>query len=597
LRRRTCTSLGTAPLLRVALCVRSPPQRRVKMLARMSTFSSSFSHSHARDDATKSTKPPKLQMIDMDPSTLSEFDRWRCFLWLLLDDPSSGRSAKYMSAFVMLTIMLSIVSMTFASIPTNIHWRDVWSSNITGELIVGSLENETYPNSFRSYGPRRVCDKLDESRSPYGQIEIFCIAVFTSEYLLRAISSPAAMGYFRYFVGPANVVDLISIMPFYIELVLDQVGLDGGNLGVLAILRLIRLTRITRIFKMSKNLKGLQVLVITFRKSAAALLMLFLFMLIFSILFATLMYTVEGGTYDVLRRQYVRPDGSASPFESIGVTMWWTIVTMCTVGYGDEYPVTPLGKILTILTMFSGLIVLSLPITIIGKTFDLEYKELIMAERQEAKEAKEEKRRAAGLEGGDAEAEAIQLIHELIDESHETLREDVFNAMISRENQLRREVKRVLKEHNAHIGEAPLERMTSLETAMREITKSRMRQRQNSVRSKHLSTPGQAARTMCSEIASEIASHAPVTTAIAEALAHEVSADAHLAAAKLGKHVGKSGKAVNVVARPFADASDATNKVANSVAAGVAAADQALVDMFSEDSTTVRGILEKAVMI
>ena len=73
--------------------------------------------------------------------------------------------------------------------------------------------------------------------------------------------------------------------------------------------------------------------------------MLFLFMIIFSILFANLIYTFERGDYDKYRSQYVRPDGSVSPFESIPVSMWWTIVTMCTVGYGDQYPVTPIGKV------------------------------------------------------------------------------------------------------------------------------------------------------------------------------------------------------------------------------------------------------------
>lgn len=98
-------------------------------------------------------------------------------------------------------------------------------------------------------------------------------------------------------------------------------------------------------FWAGKSFEGLAVLVATFRQSAAALFVLFIFMLIFSILFATLIFTVESGTWDSHRRQYVRPDGSNSPFESIAVSMWWTIVTMCTVGYGDQYPVTPLGKV------------------------------------------------------------------------------------------------------------------------------------------------------------------------------------------------------------------------------------------------------------
>ena len=135
-------------------------------------------------------------------------------------------------------------------------------------------------------------------------------------------------------------------------------GSDGGDaLSVLSVLRLIRLTRITRIFKLSKNggsLQGLLVLGTTLRKSAAALAMLFCFMLIFSILFATLIYTAEGGKYDTYRRMYVRADGSDTPYESIPVAMWWTWVTMCTVGYGDAFPTTVGGKIIAVFTMLAG---------------------------------------------------------------------------------------------------------------------------------------------------------------------------------------------------------------------------------------------------
>jgi len=262
----------------------------------------------------------------------------------------------------------------------------------------------------------------------------------------------------------------VSIVPFYIELIFEVIGMEGGsNLGLLSVLRLIRLTRITRIFKMSKNFQGLLVLATTFRKSAAALLMLFLFMLIFSILFATLIYTAEGGSWDAYRHQYVRDDGSASPFESIPVSMWWTIVTMCTVGYGDQYPVTPPGKFIGTLTMFCGLIVLSLPITIIGANFNDEYRKTTQQEQRAKKEAAKQQREAmeaaeVGATQADT-ADAISLIHELIEKSHEDLRKKVQNALLIRENQLRLQIKELLATHNPAIIEAksPLEVQRVLE--------------------------------------------------------------------------------------------------------------------------------------
>jgi len=402
----------------------------------------------------------ELYLEDDENPDLSGRDRLLCRIWLLLDDPGSSKPAKWVSIFVMFTILLSICGMTFASIPENIHWTDVYSDIATGNVIEGSRTgNGTPAGAFLSYGPRQVCDKLDESRPPFRQIEVFCITVFTTEYVLRAISSPAAVGYCRYFLGAANIVDLVSIIPFYIELVMKLSGGDGGSsLGVLSVLRLIRLTRIARMFKMSKNFQGLLILAKTFKSSAAALIMLFLFMLIFSVLFATLIYTVEGGSYDEKRRQYVRADGSASPFESIPVAIWWTIVTMCTVGYGDQYPVTPVGKMVAIMTMFSGLIVLSLPITIIGSTFNVEYQNALLKEQRKADDLRRETERDSITETGKPGTDAITMIHDLIDQSHKNLKQETLKAILRHENKLRFEIKRVLAEHNAEIKQdSPLD--------------------------------------------------------------------------------------------------------------------------------------------
>ena len=244
-------------------------------------------------------------------------------IWVLLDDPSSSMMARFLSTCMMLVILLSIASFTIASNPADQWYTDAWVNITSGQVIPGSTDRQVFPNAYPSYHPRLQSTELDENREPFGTIETFCIMVFTTEYVLRLLSSPAGPGVVAYLLNIANVIDFISILPWYIELIVS-----GGSLDVLSVLRLIRLTRITRIFKMSKNFQGLLVLFTTLRKSAAALLMLFLFMGVFSILFATLIFTFESGTYDPTRLQYVRSDGSASPFESIPGSIWWTIVTM-----------------------------------------------------------------------------------------------------------------------------------------------------------------------------------------------------------------------------------------------------------------------------
>jgi hypothetical protein len=97
-------------------------------------------------------------------------------------------------------------------------------------------------------------------------------------------------------------------------------------------------------------------------------------------------------------RQYPRPDGTHTPFETIFTTMWWCVVTMTTVGYGDLYPTTPVGQIIATITMFWGLIVLSLPITIIGANFDEEYRE--MRRREHVELVRKKKEQAAEVRVG-----------------------------------------------------------------------------------------------------------------------------------------------------------------------------------------------------
>ena len=290
---------------------------------------------------------------------------------------------------MMVVILVSIGSFTIASNPKEQWYSEVWVNLTTGEPIPDSRASPRPPNSYLSDSPSPRSGLLDENREPFGTIETVCIMIFTLEYLLRLFASPQGPGVCSYLTNAANIIDLVSVLPWYIEK-----ASAGGGLAVLSVLRIIRLTRITRIFKMSKNFQGLMVLFTTLKKSAAALLMLFAFMAIFSILFATLIYTFEAGTFDGHRMQYVREDGSRSPFESIPDSLWWTIVTMTTVGYGDQYPVTTAGKIIAVVTMFCGLVVLSLPITIIGANFDMEYR-LVKKQKQEEQERKRKERAAA----------------------------------------------------------------------------------------------------------------------------------------------------------------------------------------------------------
>ena len=124
-------------------------------------------------------------------------------------------------------------------------------------------------------------------------------------------------------------------------------------------MRTVRLVRVFRIFKLGRYNSSATLMYKTIIKSAQPLSILAYFLVIGIILFSSAMYYIEKDQ---------NPE-SSEPFESIPAAMWWSIVTMTTVGYGDIYPTTTLGKFLASITMLCGIVVMALPISLIGSTF------------------------------------------------------------------------------------------------------------------------------------------------------------------------------------------------------------------------------------
>jgi len=166
-----------------------------------------------------------------------------------------------------------------------------------------------------------------------------------------------------------NILDFLAILPFYLELILNRAGLTG-----LRVVRIVRLTRVFRIFKLSRYSMGLKVMILSLKKSAQALYLLIFFLLIGVVMFGSVMYYVEKGELDETDGNYYRVDSQGekvlSPFQTIPHSLWWAIVTMTTVGYGDVYPVTVFGKILAVVTFFLGILVRAL-----YAKFELDYRD------------------------------------------------------------------------------------------------------------------------------------------------------------------------------------------------------------------------------
>ena len=190
--------------------------------------------------------------------------------------------------------------------------------------------------------------------SVFRVFEFVSVIVFTIEYVLRIWTADLLYPgekhpYFRYFRSFMAVVDLIAILPFFIPFI-------SVDLRFLRMIRLLRLFRLLRVLKLGRYFDALTIIVQVIKKSASQLvisIVLCFFLMLFS---AIIMYTVENP---------VQPE----QFPNIISSLWWAMCTLTTVGYGDVYPVTPVGKLFASIIALVGIGIIAIPTGIIAAGF------------------------------------------------------------------------------------------------------------------------------------------------------------------------------------------------------------------------------------
>ncbi|MCX7937193.1 MAG: ion transporter [Chlorobi bacterium] len=183
--------------------------------------------------------------------------------------------------------------------------------------------------------------------------DAFSVAVFSGEYVLRVWACTADRRYrhwlwgrLRFMGTPLAIVDLLAIAPFYLPLLFPHLDLR--------FLRILRLTfRLLRIIRYSHTLSIFITVAKTERREIAASISV---LLILVVLASSLMYYIEHPH---------QPD----KFPDIPSAMWWAIITLTTVGYGDVYPLSPVGKILGGVVALMGIGLVALPTAILSSGF------------------------------------------------------------------------------------------------------------------------------------------------------------------------------------------------------------------------------------
>ena len=156
-----------------------------------------------------------------------------------------------------------------------------------------------------------------------------------------------------------NVIDYIATISFYTDLFLQHYVSHIKNADIFEFFSIIR---ILRLFKLTRHSSGLKILLQTFRASAKELMLLVFFLVLGIVIFASLVYYAE--------RIQVNP---TNDFSSIPLGLWWALVTMTTVGYGDMVPKTYLGMFVGAMCAMAGVLVVGLPVPVIVSNFAMFY--------------------------------------------------------------------------------------------------------------------------------------------------------------------------------------------------------------------------------
>jgi voltage-gated potassium channel len=208
----------------------------------------------------------------------------------------------------------------------------------------------------------------DEYAQFFHYFDLVSVIIFTIEFLLRVWScnhdprySHNIYGRLRYIFSVDALIDLLAILPFYVHVI---VGLD------LRVLRILRLLRFLRLFRLTAYMKSAQMIRNVFVKRANELRLSFVLFLFLLLIASCIMYFAE---------HLAQP----KVFSSIPATVWWAIVTLTSVGYGDMVPITVVGKIMTAFIMLAGVGIFALPAGIITAGF--------LEEMQKLKEKKVQK--------------------------------------------------------------------------------------------------------------------------------------------------------------------------------------------------------------
>ncbi|XP_066277183.1 potassium voltage-gated channel subfamily A member 3-like [Branchiostoma lanceolatum] len=255
-------------------------------------------------------------------------------IWLLFEYPETSFWARVVAILSVCAIIISIASSCAETIPEY-------------------QENDIFdfpPNTTRSSRLKMAYG------STFYQVETACIVWFCFELFIRFYASPDRIAFIK---DMMNIIDMIAIVPYFLTLFF-LLGNVQGSRSAAVFMRVLRLIRVSRILKLSRHMTALRILGRTLILSAGSIGLLFLSLFGSMVLFGTFVYFADLETPN-------------TDFDSVPATFWWAVITMTTVGYGDEHPRSPLGKLAGGVCVLSGIMFLLVPVPGIVANFNRLY--------------------------------------------------------------------------------------------------------------------------------------------------------------------------------------------------------------------------------
>jgi Ion transport protein len=327
--------------------------------------------SHIPDDVFLA----ELEFYQLEPSVIDDYRKSEGYteddcqlptnqtlrrLWLLFEHPETSRAAYWIAVISVIFTLMSIVLFCIAVISVIFTLMSIVLFSITVISVIFTLMSivlfciETLPYFALSH-----CENDDAPNflDPFFVIETCCTLWFTIELLVRFVSSPSKLLFWRDF---KNIVDLTAVVPYYVTFFNVVSTMSCASAKSSASLAFLRVIRLVRVFKLTKHSIGLQVLILTVKASSEELSLFLVVLLVCMLVYSSAIYYAELGV-------------QGSQIHSIPDAFWWAIITMTTVGYGDQVPVGYPGKLIGAACAITGVLTLAMPVPIITGHFNRFY--------------------------------------------------------------------------------------------------------------------------------------------------------------------------------------------------------------------------------